>query len=92
MRGRPTGQMTQRRRQVLQTYAEMVSEGERVRLAELARRCGLYSYREARRTLNDLKRMLDIGRDGRDGGVDCPVRCVGNEDAVSHGTASNGSR
>lgn len=53
-RGRPAGQMTHRRRQVLAEYQAMAARGERVRLAELARRCGLYDYRDARRILNDL--------------------------------------
>jgi DNA-binding IclR family transcriptional regulator len=56
-RGRPPWQMTARRRQVLEAFAELAAAGERVRLAELARRCGLYDYREARRIVRDLARM-----------------------------------
>lgn len=56
-RGRPAGQMTRRRLQVLQEYQERVEAGERISLAELARLCGLSSYRNARRTLDDLRRM-----------------------------------
>lgn len=56
-RGRPANQMTRRRQQVLQAYSERVEMGERISLAELARRCGLWSYRDARRTLDDLRRM-----------------------------------
>lgn len=57
MRGRPAGQMTQRRQQVLTAYADIIASGQEVRLAELARRCGLWSYSDARRVLNDLDRM-----------------------------------
>ncbi|HEV8407332.1 MAG TPA: hypothetical protein VGQ34_05300 [Sphingomicrobium sp.] len=53
--------MTSRRQQVLQVYQERVELGEHVSLAELARRCGLWSYRDARRTLDDLKAMGRIG-------------------------------
>lgn len=57
MRGRPAGQMTHRRQQVLSAYADMIASGQEVRLAELARRCGLWGYSDARRVLEDLKRM-----------------------------------
>lgn len=57
MRGRPAGQMTTRRRQVLCEIADAVAQGERVTLASLARRCGLHSYNDARRIMSDLKRM-----------------------------------
>lgn len=56
-RGRPPGQMTHRRRQVLAEYADAAASGERISWAELARRTGLYDYRDARRVLGDLKRM-----------------------------------
>lgn len=56
MRGRPAGQMTQRRQQVLTHYADMITTGEKVKLAELARRCNLCDYREARRIVGELKR------------------------------------
>lgn len=59
-RGRPPGQMTRRRQQVLQAYSERVEQGERVSLAELARKCTLGHYRNARRVLNDLRRMGKI--------------------------------
>ena len=55
--GRPAGHMTQRRKQVLATYSAAISRGERVSWAELARRCGLHSYNDARRIIRDLERM-----------------------------------
>lgn len=57
MRGRPPGTMTHRRQQVLATYADAIAEGERVSWAELARRCGLHSYNDARRIMGDLKKL-----------------------------------
>ena len=56
-RGRPAGQMTHRRQQVLAEIADAVAQGERVTLASLARRCGLHDYRNARRIMSDLKRI-----------------------------------
>lgn len=56
-RGRPAFQMTDRRKQVLCEYAQLIADGETIRLAEIARRCGLYDYRHARRVVNDLKRI-----------------------------------
>jgi predicted DNA-binding transcriptional regulator YafY len=49
--------MTRRRLDVLHEYSQAIEAGERISLAELARRCGLWSYRDARRMLDDLKRM-----------------------------------
>lgn len=57
MRGRPPGQMTHRRKQALAAITKSVANGERVTLASLARRCGLYDYRDARRIMADLKRI-----------------------------------
>lgn len=56
-RGRPAGLMTHRRRQVLAEYADAAARGERISWAELARRCGLHSYNDARRVIRDLERM-----------------------------------
>jgi hypothetical protein len=56
-RGRPAGQMTHRRRQVLEALTQAACEGERITLARLARRCGLYDYRHARRVVGDLRRI-----------------------------------
>jgi ribosomal protein S25 len=56
-RGRPTGQMTHRRRQVLAAYAEVAAQGQRISWAELARRCGLHSYSDARRIIRDLEKI-----------------------------------
>lgn len=56
-RGRPSGQMTHRRRQVLEAFADAAANGERVSWASLARRCGLYDYRDARRIAGELQRM-----------------------------------
>lgn len=49
--------MTHRRQQVLAEIAQSVAHGEHVTLASLARRCGLHSYNDARRIMNDLKRI-----------------------------------
>lgn len=57
MRGRPAGKMTHRRRLVLERYSEAANAGERISLARMARECGLNSYRDARRTLQDLQRI-----------------------------------
>jgi predicted DNA-binding transcriptional regulator YafY len=56
-RGRPKLTMTHRRRQVLLELADCVASGEKVTMAALARRCGLYDYRDARRIIRDLNRM-----------------------------------
>lgn len=56
-RGRPSGQMTHRRQQVLAQIADAIAGGESVTLASLARRCGLYDYRDARRVMADLKKL-----------------------------------
>jgi hypothetical protein len=55
--GRPPLQMTRRRLDVLHEYSQAIEAGERISLAELARRCGLWSYRDARRIRDDLRRM-----------------------------------
>lgn len=57
MRGRPPGAMTHHRRKVLAAYADMIARGHPVNFARIARRCGLYDYREARRIVNDLRKM-----------------------------------
>ena len=56
-RGRPSGQMTHRRRQVLGEIIRAAHRGERLSLASVARRCGLYDYREARRIVADLRKL-----------------------------------
>ena len=56
-RGRKPLQMTHRRRQVLDEIRKAHAEGEKVSLARLARRCGLYDYRSAKRILADLRKM-----------------------------------
>lgn len=56
-RGRPAGQMTHRRRQVLAEITEAAANGERITMAALARRCGLCDYREAARIARDLRKM-----------------------------------
>lgn len=55
--GRPRGVMTHRRQQVLAEISDAVAQGEHVTLASLARRCGLYDYRDARRIMGELKQM-----------------------------------
>lgn len=59
-RGRPRLQMTRRRRQVLECLRERAKSGERVTMANLARRCGLYDFRDARRIVKDLRDMGHI--------------------------------
>ncbi len=56
-RGRKPNQMTHRRRQVLDEIADCTAHGDHITLASLARRCGLYDYRDARRVMTDLRRM-----------------------------------
>lgn len=56
-RGRPAGTMTHRRRQVLAEITVAAEEGNVPTLARLARRCGLYDYREARRIVADLRKL-----------------------------------
>ena len=56
-RGRKPLQMTHRRKQVLQEIADGMANGEVVTFASIARRCGLYDYRHARRIMNDLRAM-----------------------------------
>jgi len=59
-RGRPAGQMTHRRRQVLSEYRAMAERGERIRLAELARRCGIADYRNAKRIMREMRELALI--------------------------------
>lgn len=56
-RGRPTGQMTQRRRQILELYMQAVEAGEGINYARMARQTGMFDYRKARRVVSDLKRI-----------------------------------
>lgn len=56
-RGRPKHVMTNRRRQILREYENMAFHRQPVSYAELARRTGLFSYRNARRIVQDLRRM-----------------------------------
>lgn len=53
-RGRPAYTMTHRRRQVLEHLCERDTPPT---WAEIARRCGLYDYRSAKRIARDLKKM-----------------------------------
>lgn len=59
-RGRPTGQMTHRRKQILERITQEAAEGKRISLARLARECGLTDYRNARRIVRDLNRMAAL--------------------------------
>lgn len=52
--------MTHRRLQVLAEMRFAAEMGERISLARLARRCGLYDYREARRIVGDLRKLGEI--------------------------------
>lgn len=49
--------MTKRRRQIFDAYCDLAFHRRPVSYAELARRCGLFSYRDARRIVSDLRRM-----------------------------------
>ena len=60
MRGRPKWVMTTRRKQVLAELESKALSGAQVTMAELARRCGLYDYRHARRIVKDLKIMGEM--------------------------------
>jgi hypothetical protein len=40
--------------------ADIAASGNRVSMAELARRCGLYDYRHARRIVKDLRNMGQV--------------------------------
>lgn len=54
-RGRPAGQMTHRRRQVL---AELIANAAwRLPKREIMRRCGLHDYSSLLRIERDLRRM-----------------------------------
>jgi len=52
--------MTTRRKQVLAELESKALSGAQVTMAELARRCGLYDYRHARRIVKDLKIMGEM--------------------------------
>lgn len=56
-RGRPAYQMTPVRQRVYSELQRCVSNSERLTMAELARRCRLHDYRDARRVVTDLKAM-----------------------------------
>lgn len=49
--------MTRRRKQVLAAYVEAAAEGMVPRWTELARRCGIYDYRNAKRIVKELKQL-----------------------------------
>jgi hypothetical protein len=49
--------MTHRRRQVLGEIIRAAEAGERLNLSAIARRCGFYDYRNARKVVDDLKDM-----------------------------------
>ena len=56
-RGRPSGQMTTRRKQVLERYEQAIQAGERINLSRMARETGMFDYRKARRVVQDLRGM-----------------------------------
>lgn len=56
-RGRPAGRMTLRRRQAFDAITEAAANGESITPAHLARKIGVYSYRDAKRIVGDLKKM-----------------------------------
>ena len=57
MKGRPLGQMTARRQQVLQFVEKRQCQNRSATLGELVRECGLYDRTAAKRILRDLMRM-----------------------------------
>lgn len=59
-RGRPAGQMTHRRQQVFEQLTQAAAKGEPLSFASLARRCGLYDYRDAKRIVNDLRKIAAL--------------------------------
>lgn len=56
-RGRPVGQMTTRRCQVLEAFKAQAATGARVSIARLVRECHLHDRSSALRIIRDLKRM-----------------------------------
>lgn len=56
-RGRPAGLMTHRRQQVFDEIIAAAERGETIGLCSLARRIGLYDYRNARRIVRELRAM-----------------------------------
>ena len=55
--------MTHRRRQVLDHFIQRsVEHSDPPSLSELARRCGLYDYRDARRIVRELQMMGHLSR------------------------------
>lgn len=62
-RGRPAGQMTHRRQQVLdELIRRAVEDRAPPSWSELARRCGLYDYRAAKRIARELQTMGKLSR------------------------------
>ena len=59
-RGRPPLAMTPRRCQMIDELNRLIDDGERVTMAELAKRCGLYDYRDARRIIRDLRKIGSV--------------------------------
>jgi alkylated DNA nucleotide flippase Atl1 len=49
--------MTHRRKQVLEALTAEAEQGQRIPWARVARRCGLYSFRDAQRIARDLKNL-----------------------------------
>lgn len=49
--------MTRQRRRVLAELTEAQEKGERISLRRLARQCGLYDFRDARRIVRDLRKF-----------------------------------
>ena len=49
--------MTRNRQRVLAEMTEAALHGEPITLARLARRCGIYDYKEARRIVSDLRKL-----------------------------------
>ncbi len=56
-RGRPAGRMTPLRKKALALMAEEARAGGFISYAKVARKLGLTDYRNARRVVNDLRKL-----------------------------------
>lgn len=61
LRGRPFGMTPLRQRVLAEIEASVADGGEAPSLRTLARRCGLYDFRDARRAVRALKRLGRLG-------------------------------
>lgn len=52
--------MTLRRRQAFEAITEAAANGEMIKPSHLARKIGVYSYRDAKRIVGDLIKMGEL--------------------------------